>query len=93
MKLREWATSAELSEDDEKALELLRLIDHYRGPGWVRQSGETLDPYGDMSNFLLDLGLIEARTEPLGTFTDGREDYGTVWHVTSLGIDELGVWE
>jgi hypothetical protein len=78
---------------DRRELALLAALKEYRIPGYVRQPGDPLDPYGDVSCRLIDMGLANCGPEPLGTFTDGREDYGTVYRITDAGLEELGCWE
>lgn len=78
---------------DQRALALLRTLAEYSGPGYVRPVGDPLDPYGDVSNRLLDLGLAASFSEPMGTYFDGREEYGTVYRATAAGLEELECWE
>lgn len=93
MKLIE-GMDADLAEGDTAGLALLREINEYRIPGYVRPAGDPLDPYGDVSYRLLELGLITVGPEPMGTYgPDGREEYGSVYRLTENGIMELTVWE
>lgn len=50
------------------------------GPGYVAAMHEWQTLYE-----LQEDGLVCHTTEALGTFTDGREDCGTVWRLTDAG--------
>lgn len=78
---------------DQREIRLLATLAEYRVPGYVRPAGDPLDPYGDASARLIDLGLATCGPEPMGTFFDGREEYGTVYRITENGTEELGAWE
>lgn len=88
-----WSYLAENLVADQRALALLATLKEYEIPGYVRPTGDPLDPYGDCSARLLDLGLATSAPEPAGTFFDGREEHVTVYRITSLGEEELQCWE
>lgn len=83
-------------------LELILTDDHQAGRAMLKRIGEYDNPQGfpgyqptaaDDWQVLYLLGeweLITYGPEPLGTYgPDGREEYGTIIHLTALGREEV----